>query len=185
MNLWQPQEPLQYNLSEKSHFGYYVTCTVLHEKSKSKIIVTSRVDNCVPKWWGCKFYPKLLAWDSDLNLIKWNALTLVNPPTPNCTLYFCESYIHYAKMSGKLIFFKGMLMHLSENNAEFIFGYRVISNKTHLEYKFLPNKEHQFKICETGEEVDHTCATSVGFYPEFKPKSPNDMFYTLAIPHYS
>ena len=89
-------------------------------------------------------------------------------------------------MSGKLIFFKGMLMHFSENNDEFIFGYRVISNKTHLEYKFLPNKEHQFQICETGEEVDHTCATSVGWhYPEFKPKSPNDMFYTLAIPHYS
>ena len=82
MNLWQPQEPLQYNLSEKSHFGYYVTCTVLHEKSKSKIIVTSRVDDCTPKWWGCEFYPKLLAWDSDLNLIKWNALILINPPSP-------------------------------------------------------------------------------------------------------
>ena len=116
---------------------------------------------------GTKTQPKIL-----------EANYLVNVGTP----YYA---IRYAPMSGKLIFFKGMLMHLSENNYEFIFGYRVISNKTHLEYKFLPNKEHQFKICETGEEVDHTCATSVGFYPEFKPKSPNDMFYTLAIPHYS
>ena len=92
--------------------------------------------------------------------------------------------IRHAPMSGKLIFFKGMLMHFSENNDEFIFGYRVISNKTHLEYKLLPNKEHQFKICKS-LNTDHTCASSVSSYSEFKPKSPNDMFYTLAIPHYS
>ena len=92
--------------------------------------------------------------------------------------------IRYAPMSGKLIFFKGMLMHFSENNDEFIFGYRVISNKTHLEYKLLPNKEHQLKICEI-EETDPTCAHTVSYFGKFKPKSPNDMFYTLAIPHYS
>ena len=190
LNHWQPQEPLEYSLSsEKSHFGYYVTCAIFHEKAKSKIIVTSRVFNCLEKWWGCELHPTLLAWDSELDLIKWNPLILVNPPTPNCTLYFCngehESYVWttYAKMSGKLIFFKGMLMHITENNDELIFGYIVIPNKTHLEYKVLQNNEDQFQICKTGT-TDHTCASSY-LQSKFKLKSPNDMLHALAISHYS
>ena len=190
MNHWQPQEPLQYGLSsEKSHFGYYVTCTIVHEKAKSKIIVTSRVEICLEVGWllGCEFIPKLLAWDSELDLIKWNPLILVNPPTTlhDCTKIYCphsDSYV--AKMSGKLIFFKGMMMHISENNDELIFGYTLIPNKTHLEYKVLQNNEDQFKICKSGI-TDHTCANSVHYYTgNFKPKSPNDMFHVLAIPHY-
>ena len=187
MNHWQPQEPLQYDLSsEKSHFGYYVTCTILHEKVKSKIIVTSRVDNCLEYWWGCEFIPKLLAWDSEMDLIKWNPLILVNPPT-SVLLNFpvsTEYYASYAKMVGKLIFIKGMVMHISENNDDLIFGYTLIPNKTHLEYKVLQNNEDQFKICKAGAN-DHTCADSVHYYTgKFKPKSPNDRLHVLAIPHY-
>ena len=210
MNHWQPQEPLQYDLSsEKSHFGYYVTCTILHEKVKSKIIVTSRVDICLEYWWGCEFIPKLLAWDSELHLIKWNPLILVNPPTPNCAIYFCNSdiesygdyakmsgksvhyfpvsteyYVEFAKMAGKLIFIKGMVMHISENNDDLIFGYTLIPNKTHLEYKLLQNTEDQFKICTSSGGTDHTCANSFHSNP-FKLKSQNDMLHILAIPHYS
>ena len=197
MNYWQPQESLQYGLSSnKSHFGYYVTCAILHEKVESKIIVTSRVVNCLQKWWGCEFIPKLLAWDSELDLIKWNPLILVNPPIPmhDCTnshnCFLSDPYIDYAKMSGKLIFFKGMLMHISENNDELIFGYTVIPNKTHLEYKVLQNNEEQFRICRPSGDTDHTCAS--GYSTEysindnrFKQKGQNDMLYALAIPHYS
>ena len=189
MNHWQPQEPLQYGLSsEKSLFGYYVTCAILHEKNDSKIIVTSRVMKCFMKWWGCDLHPTLLAWDSELDLIKWNPLILINPPTPSCAIYFCdsdkESYRDFAKMSGKLIFFKGMLMHITENNDQSIFGYIVVPNKTHLEYKVLQNNEHQFQLCNFGTS-DHTCAWSVHHYEEFKPKSQNDQLHTLAIPYYS
>ena len=190
MNHWQPQEPLQYGLSsEKSLFGYYVTCAILHEKVESKIIVTSRVMKCFMKWWGCDLHPTLLAWDSELDLIKWNPLILVNPPIPihDCTnshnCFLSDPYIDYAKMSGKLIFFKGMLMHISENNDELIFGYTVIPNKTHLEYKVLQNNEYQFPICKYGIS-DHTCAGAVNYYPKFNTKGQNDMLHTLAIPHY-
>ena len=187
MNHWQPQEPLQYDLSsEKFHFGYYVTCTILHEKVKSKIIVTSRVDNCLEHWWGCELIPKLLAWDSEMDLIKWNPLILVNPPTSVLlnSQVSTEYYASYAKMVGKLIFIKGMVMHISENNDDLIFGYTLIPNKTHLEYKVLQNNEDQFKICKAGAN-DHTCADSVHYYTgKFKPKSPNDRLHVLAIPHY-
>ena len=193
MNHWQPQEPLQYDLSsEKFHFGYYVTCTILHEKVKSKIIVTSRVDNCLEYWWGCDLIPKLLAWDSEMNLIKWNPLILVNPPTsvllnfPVSTEYFAS----YAKMVGKLIFIKGMVMHISENNDDLIFGYTLIPNKTHLEYKVLQNNEEQFRICRPSGNTDHTCASAYSTEysiddSRFKLKGQNDMLYALAIPHYS
>ena len=193
MNHWQPQEPLQYDLSsEKFHFGYYVTCTILHEKVKSKIIVISRVDNCLEYWWGCDLIPKLLAWDSEMNLIKWNPLILVNPPTsvllnfPVSTEYFAS----YAKMVGKLIFIKGMVMHISENNDDLIFGYTLIPNKTHLEYKVLQNNEEQFRICRPSGNTDHTCASAYSTEysiddSRFKLKGQNDMLYALAIPHYS
>ena len=192
LNLWQPQEPLQYygSSSEKSRFGYYVTCTVLHEKSKSKIIVTSRSENCIQRWWGCEFRPKLLAWDSDLDLIKWNDLILIHPPEPlyDCGAVQdnCYSYVDYATMSGKLIFFKGMLIHISENNNQFIFGYQVISNKTHLLYKMLQFDEKHSAICQYGSSHD-TCAypDPISNFPGFKLKNLNDMLYTLAVPHYS
>ena len=95
-----------------------------------------------------------------------------------------DSYEDYATMSGKLIFFKGMLIHISENNNDFIFGYSVVPNKTHLEYKLLQNSEHQFQICHVGV-FDHTCANSVMSTMGFNLKSPNDLLYALAIPHYS
>ena len=77
-----------------------------------------------------------------------------------------------------------MMMHISENNDELIFGYTLIPNKTHLEYKVLQNNEDQFKICKAGAN-DHTCADSVHYYTgKFKPKSPNDRLHVLAIPHY-
>ena len=143
---------------------------------------------CFMKWWGCDLHPTLLAWDSELDLIKWNPLILINPPTPSCAIYFCdsdkESYRDFAKMSGKLIFFKGMLMHITENNHQSIFGYIVVPNKTHLEYKLLQNTEDRYKICKSSGGTDHTCANSFHSNP-FKLKSQNDMLHILAIPHYS
>ena len=127
-------------------------------------------------------------------MIKWNALILINPPSPikHCAQFYCtvpDSYVDYAPMSGKLIFFKGMLIHISENNDKFIFGYTVVPNKTHLEYKLLPNSELQFQICKYGTN-DYTCANSVLTSKHFNSKhfnlkSPNDLLYALAIPHYS
>ena len=112
-----------------------------------------------------------------------------NPPSPLylCIEFYCsihESYVDYASMSGKLIFFKGMLIHISENNNDLNFGYSVISNKTHLEYKLLQNYKEQSQICKPGIS-DHTCANIISHYPKFSQKNPNDMLYTLAIPHYS
>ena len=128
-----------------------------------------------------------------MDLIKWNALILINPPSPlyNCIELYCtstsETYVDYASMSGKLIFFKGMLIHISENNDDFIFGYHVVANETHLEYKLLQNQEKQSQICKPGT-TDHTCNNPVGPVsnnPIFSVKNPNDMLYSLAIPHYS
>ena len=132
---------------------------------------------------------QLIRWNSDLDLIKLNALILINPPSPLylCIEFYCsihESYVDYASMSGKLIFFKGMLIHISENNDDLNFGYSVISNKTHLEYKLLQNYKEQSQICKPGIS-DHTCANIISHYSKFSQKNPNDMLYTLAIPHYS
>ena len=109
-------------------------------------------------------------------------MILINPPS--AIYHSGYSYVDYATMSGKLIFFKGMLIHISENNDKFIFGYTVIPNKTHLEYKLLQNSEHQFQVCRVGTS-DHTCANHVETSMGFNQKSPNDLLYALAIPHYS
>ena len=109
-------------------------------------------------------------------------MILINPPS--AIYHSGYSYVDYATMSGKLIFFKGMLIHISENNNDFIFGYSVVPNKTHLEYKLLQNSEHQFQICHVGTN-DHTCANPIIHYPYGLWKNPNDLLYSLAIPHYS
>ena len=123
-----------------------------------------------------------------MDLIKWNDLILIHPPEPlydcDAVQYHCYSYVDYATMSGKLIFFKGMLIHISENNNQFIFGYQVISNKTHLLYKMLQFDEKHSAICQYGSSHD-TCAHPISNFPGFKLKNLNDMLYTLAVPHYS